>query len=62
MNHDYGHCQNGLCPLHQSCHRYTLYLEDKKGNSPGWCSYSSFKPDKKGECEHYIPENWKEEE
>lgn len=43
-------CANG-CEKQETCYRYTA-------PSSAWQSYSDFKPDADGECEHY----WRREE
>jgi len=55
MSHDYCHCHNDECPLRSSCFRYFLYLEDKNGRGPGWCTYAGHHPDEDGKCKDYIP-------
>ena len=42
-------CNNHTCPKASKCYRH------KAAPNERWQSYSLFKPDDKGRCNHYLP-------
>jgi hypothetical protein len=47
---DISMCQNQLCPLRETCYRFTATPD-----TPYQC-YAVFKPDENGECDYYWPD------
>lgn len=47
---DISMCMNTTCPLRHQCYRHEA--SGTQAN-PIWQSYSDFKPDDQGECEHF---------
>lgn len=43
---DISMCKSKLCPLKDSCYRYTAKPSD-------WQSYADFAPDDKGKCDYF---------
>lgn len=62
---DIQRCTNLKCPMAYTCLRYTSWLSDKSimdelssREGGGWVSIGLFEPDDRGECAHYITDNF----